>query len=99
MLLENMTPQQRKQVARIAKEISGKSKGKSNIRIEEIMPPKDLQKADEAYIIELFSITEDQVAEIKQLKAKIAAQDRLIEKMQKKMQAAGIDAEGLPVLE
>ncbi len=54
---------------------------KNNNRTEEIMPPKDLQKADEAYIIELFTLAENQIAEIKQLKAKIAAQDRLIEKM------------------
>jgi len=62
---------------------------KAKYRLEEIKPPADLQKFDENYIIELFTITETQDAEIKALKTTVSKQQTVIDNLKEKLKVIG----------
>lgn len=92
MLLENMTEEQRENTKQIAKDIATRKKdpnAKTKFTFEKITPPKDMTKFDEAYIIELFTITENQAAKIQHLRTTIAEQQTLINHLMEKLKVIG----------
>lgn len=92
MLPENMTPAQLANMKQIANDIAVRKKDLSTATKqvwEEIKPPADITEFNEAYIIELFTITENQATEIQHLKNTITEQQTLINHLMEKLKVIG----------
>ena len=95
MMLKNISEERKKMIVQAAKGMDERMAAASVAKDNE--PEISQAEADEKYIIELFTLTEEQLSEIKELKATIAEQKALIGKLTKKLKTANIDTKSLLV--